>query len=266
MRITLVLADDHHLVRAALRQLLEGEPDFTVVAETSDGLDALVLVERHRPKVLVVDLMLPGMSGLGVTREVVRSWPKTGVVVLSMHANDAYVTEALRSGALGYVVKSAESADLFLAVRQAARGAALSQPRPVGAGPGRARAGKRALPPHGPERAGAAGVPVRGRGGNERPDRRAPVHQPAHGRETPRERDAEARASVRARPRAVRRGARPDSGQPRRSRGPPGEPAHRPGRQGTGVANGMCSTFAVQATMAGGIPGLAVCCADRAFP
>lgn len=122
MTITVVLADDHHLVRAALRQLLEGEPDLRVVAETSDGLKALALVKRHRPNVLVVDLMLPGMSGLGVTREVVRSWPDTGVVVLSMHANDAYVTEALWSGALGYVVKSAEAEDLFLAVRRASAG------------------------------------------------------------------------------------------------------------------------------------------------
>lgn len=122
MTITVVLADDHHLVRAALRQLLEGESAFKVVAETSDGLEALALVKRHRPNVLIVDLILPGMSGLGVTREVVRSWPDTGVVVLSMHANDAYVTEALRSGALGYVIKSAEAEDLFLAVRRAAVG------------------------------------------------------------------------------------------------------------------------------------------------
>jgi DNA-binding NarL/FixJ family response regulator len=120
--ITLVLADDHHLVRAALRQLLESESDLKVVAETSDGLEALALVERHRPNVLIVDLMLPGMSGLGVTREVVRSWPDTGAVVLSMHANDAYVTEALRSGALGYVIKSAKAEELFLAVRRAAAG------------------------------------------------------------------------------------------------------------------------------------------------
>jgi DNA-binding NarL/FixJ family response regulator len=120
--ITVLLADDHHLVRAALRHLLEGVSGIDVVAEASDGLEALALVEQHRPQVLVVDLMLPGMSGLGVTRQIARDWPGTGVVVLSMHAHKAYVAEALRSGARGYVSKSAEAAELFRAVREAAAG------------------------------------------------------------------------------------------------------------------------------------------------
>jgi DNA-binding NarL/FixJ family response regulator len=120
--ISVVLADDHHLVRAALRRLLEGEPGIDVVAEAPDGLGALARVEEHRPDVLVVDLMLPGMSGLGVTRQVVRDWPGTRVVVLSMHAHEAYVVEALRSGALAYVAKNAEAGDLFQAVTRAAAG------------------------------------------------------------------------------------------------------------------------------------------------
>ena len=120
--ISVVLADDHRLVRVALRGLLDGVPGIDVVAEASDGLEALALVEQHRPRVLVVDLMLPGVSGLSVTRQVVRDWPETRVVVLSMHAHEAYVVEALRSGALAYVAKNAEAPDLFQAVSRAAAG------------------------------------------------------------------------------------------------------------------------------------------------
>ncbi|HLA64271.1 MAG TPA: response regulator transcription factor [Rhodothermales bacterium] len=122
MTITVVLAEDHTLVRVALRRFLEGEPGIDVVGEAADGFEALALVERHRPRVLVIDLMLPGMSGLAVTRQVARDWPDTRVVILSMHANEGYVVEALRSGALAYVVKNAEADDLFAAVHRVDEG------------------------------------------------------------------------------------------------------------------------------------------------
>lgn len=120
--IQIVLAEDHGLVRNALRALIESAPDLHVVADVGDGQAALAAVEAHRPDVLVLDLMLPGTSGLGVIDRVGRDHPETRVVVLTMHASDAYVIEALRSGALGFVPKDAEAADLLEAIRRAAEG------------------------------------------------------------------------------------------------------------------------------------------------
>ena len=119
---TIVLADDHHVVRQGLRALLEAEPGFSVVAEAADGLAAADLVERLKPNVLVLDLMMPCLSGLEVARQVRRLSPQTRVVVLSMHANEAYVLEALRNGVAGYVLKESTAADLVQAVREAVAG------------------------------------------------------------------------------------------------------------------------------------------------
>ena len=98
---TVVLADDHHVVRQGLRSLLEAEPDFSVVGEAGDGLEAAQLVERLRPDVLVLDLMMPGLNGLEVTRQVGQRSPRTHVVILSMHPNEAYVLETLQAGEIG---------------------------------------------------------------------------------------------------------------------------------------------------------------------
>jgi len=119
---TIVLADDHHVVRQGLRALLEAEPGFSVVAEAADGLAAADLAERLKPNVLVLDLMMPCLSGLEVARQVRRLSPQTRVVVLSMHANEAYVLEALRNGVAGYVLKESTAADLVQAVREAVAG------------------------------------------------------------------------------------------------------------------------------------------------
>lgn len=83
-----MLADDHHIVRQGLRALLEAEPDFSVVGEAADGLTAVDLVERRKPRVLVVDVMLPALNGLEVTRRVTQRSPRTRVVILSMYANE----------------------------------------------------------------------------------------------------------------------------------------------------------------------------------
>ena len=120
--IEIVLAEDHGLVRSALRILIESAPDLRVVAEVGDGQAALDAVGRHEPDVLVLDLMLSGASGLTVIERVARDGSGTGVVVLTMHAGDAYVVEALRSGALGFVPKDAEADDLLQAIRLAAEG------------------------------------------------------------------------------------------------------------------------------------------------
>jgi DNA-binding NarL/FixJ family response regulator len=121
-KTTLVLAEDHHVVRQGLRALLQAEPDLTIVGEAGDGLEAVRLVERLEPDVLVLDLILPGLNGLEVTRQVSQRSPRTRVVILSMHAAEAYVLEALRNGAAGYVLKDASAADLVRAVKEAVAG------------------------------------------------------------------------------------------------------------------------------------------------
>lgn len=119
---TIVLADDHPVVRQGLRDLLEAEPDFRVVGETGDGLEAVRLVEGLRPHVLMLDLMMPGLNGLEVTRQTRGRCPQTQVLILSMHDSEAYVLEALKNGASGYVLKRADAADLLRAVREVAAG------------------------------------------------------------------------------------------------------------------------------------------------
>ena len=121
-KITIVLADDHQIVRQGLRVLLEAEEDFSVVGETGDGLEAVRLVERLKPNVLVLDLVIPALNGLEVTRQVCKPSEHTQVVILSMHANEAYVLQALRNGAAGYVLKESSATDLVQAVHEAAAG------------------------------------------------------------------------------------------------------------------------------------------------
>lgn len=120
--ITVVLADDHPVVRRGLRALLEAEPDFQVVGEAGDGLEAIGVVNSLQPDILVLDLMMGGLNGLQVTRQVRKGSPRTGVVILSMYGTESYVLEALRSGAKGYVVKEATSEELVRAVRAVAMG------------------------------------------------------------------------------------------------------------------------------------------------
>jgi DNA-binding NarL/FixJ family response regulator len=119
---TIVLADDHQIVRQGLRALLEAEPDLSIVGETGDGLEAVDLVERLHPDVLVVDLMMPGLNGLEVTRQVRKRSRQTYVVILSMHDNEAYVLEGLRNGAAGYVLKESNTTDLVQAIREVTAG------------------------------------------------------------------------------------------------------------------------------------------------
>ena len=117
--ITLLLADDHQVLREALRLLLESQPDFKVIAETGNGLDAAQLIEKHKPDVLIADMMMPGLSGLEVARRTKRVSPATHVIVLSMHDAESYVVEALQAGIAGYVLKKSSSQDLIFAIRQA---------------------------------------------------------------------------------------------------------------------------------------------------
>lgn len=117
-----MLADDHQVVREGLRRLLEGEPDFAVVGEVADGLAVSPLVKRLRPRVVVTDLMMPGIGGIEVTRQIRRHSPETRVVILSMHVAESFVLEALKGGAAAFVPKDAPGSELVRAVREAVAG------------------------------------------------------------------------------------------------------------------------------------------------
>lgn len=119
MSLTILLADDHHVVRQGLRSLLENEPGFRVVGEASSGVEAISLVEQLHPMVLVLDLMMPALNGLEVTRRVKE---QTKVLILSMHADEGYVLEALNNGAYGYLLKDSTATELVQAVRAVSLG------------------------------------------------------------------------------------------------------------------------------------------------
>lgn len=120
--ITAVLADDHPIVRQGLRSLLEGEGDCHVVGEASDGLSAIDLIARLQPDVAILDVQLPDLNGLEVARRAQERGLRTRVIMLSMHADEPYVLDALRYGALGYVLKDAATSDLIAAIRAALAG------------------------------------------------------------------------------------------------------------------------------------------------
>jgi DNA-binding NarL/FixJ family response regulator len=120
--IRVLLADDHALVRAGMRTLLQNLPGIEVVAEASDGREALNLIKAQRPDVVLMDITMPELNGLEATARIVKEVPGTRVIILSMHASEEYVLQALRAGAEGYLLKDADTAELELAVKAAARG------------------------------------------------------------------------------------------------------------------------------------------------
>jgi DNA-binding NarL/FixJ family response regulator len=122
MTVKMLLADDHPIVRQGLRNLLVSEQDFKVVGEASDGLIAIELVNRLRPDVLIVDMMMPGLNGLDVIRRAKHRTPDLHIIVLSMQNADAYVVDALRFGASGYVLKDTGPAELIQAIRDVIAG------------------------------------------------------------------------------------------------------------------------------------------------
>jgi two-component system response regulator NreC len=126
--ISVVLADDHVVVRQGLRALLESDPKFVVVGEAADGLEAVELVKRRKPTVLIADLMMPGQDGLATARKVSRLKSNTRVIILSVYGDQSYVLEALRSGAAGYVVKESCGAELFQAIRVVVAGGRYLSP------------------------------------------------------------------------------------------------------------------------------------------
>ncbi len=120
--IRVVLVDDHALVRQGFRRILEDDPDLTVVGEASNGTDAIALVKKTDPDVVVMDMAMPEMSGLHATMEIIKQRPGTKVLILSMYSDEQYVRNALDAGAKGYILKSAIENDLTRAVKAVATG------------------------------------------------------------------------------------------------------------------------------------------------
>lgn len=129
MTVTVLLADDHPIVRHGLRRLLEEETSLKIVGEASDGLQAVELAEKFKPNVLIVDIMMPGINGLEVLKQVKERSPNTCSIVLSMQSADVYVVEALKAGALGYVLKETGPSELVNAVQQVVEGRRYLSPK-----------------------------------------------------------------------------------------------------------------------------------------
>ena len=121
-KIRVLLTDDHKLFRAGIRAVLQTLGDVEVVAEAADGREALRLVAAHRPDVILMDILMPSLNGLDAAARMARASPDTRVIMLSMNADEDSVLKALRAGAVGYLVKTADPAELELAIRTAVRG------------------------------------------------------------------------------------------------------------------------------------------------
>lgn len=126
--LRILLADDHTLVRQGLRKLLEERPDWEVVAEAGDGREAVRLAERHAPDVAVIDVAMPLLNGIETTRQITRAMPRVRILVLTMHADEAYVTQIMKAGATGYLLKDSADVDLIRAVSEVANGKAFFSP------------------------------------------------------------------------------------------------------------------------------------------
>lgn len=127
-RIRVLLADDHKLVRAGIRSLLERLPGLDVVAEASDGQEALLLVEEHQPQIVLMDISMPGLNGLEATRHLTGTSPEVRIIILSIYSDEEHVYQSLRAGAAGYLMKDAATEELELAIRSVARGETYLSP------------------------------------------------------------------------------------------------------------------------------------------
>jgi len=126
--IRVLVADDHTIVRAGVVSLLQSEPDFLVVGEASDGKEAMQLAEQTRPDIVVLDVTMPRLNGLTAAYHIRRALPEAGIVVLTVHADQPYVTQALAAGVRGYVLKQAVAAELAQAIRRVQRGEVYLSP------------------------------------------------------------------------------------------------------------------------------------------
>jgi DNA-binding NarL/FixJ family response regulator len=128
-KISVLLVDDHSLVRRGFRRILEDEADITVVGEAGDGAEAVRLARQLKPTVIVMDCALPGTSGLAATRKILEASPQQAILMLSMHSEETLVRQALEAGALGYVLKNAVDLELPTAIRKVAKGEVVLDPQ-----------------------------------------------------------------------------------------------------------------------------------------
>jgi DNA-binding NarL/FixJ family response regulator len=128
-KITVLLVDDHGLVRRGFRRMLEDEPDMVVVGEAGDGEEATKLAHELRPRVVVMDCALPTMNGLEATRRILADLPETAVLMLSMHSENTWVRQAIDAGARGYILKNAMNLELGPAIRRIAKGETIFDPQ-----------------------------------------------------------------------------------------------------------------------------------------
>ena len=128
VKIRVLLADDHHIVRAGIRQLLESAGDLQIIAEAGDGEEAQALIQQHKPDVAILDIQMPKASGIEVTRWVRSHLPEVGVLILTAYDDDPYVMAVLQAGANGYVLKTAQADDLVQAVRDVNEGKSALDP------------------------------------------------------------------------------------------------------------------------------------------
>ncbi|HXS98607.1 MAG TPA: response regulator transcription factor [Candidatus Limnocylindrales bacterium] len=126
--IRILLADDHSVMRTGLRLVLERQDDFEVVAEASDGRQAVSMAQQHQPEVAVLDITMPNLNGIEAARQITASQPQTCVIMLSMHSDEAYVLRALKAGARGYLLKESAEGELIDAVRAVSQGKAFFSP------------------------------------------------------------------------------------------------------------------------------------------
>ncbi len=128
-KITVLLVDDHALVRRGFRRMLEDDPEISVVGEANEGNEAVRLALELRPKVIVMDCAMPELSGIEATRRILEKFPQAGILMLSMHAEETLVSQALEAGARGYVLKNAMELDLVRAVKSIAAGMTVLDPQ-----------------------------------------------------------------------------------------------------------------------------------------
>lgn len=124
-----ILADDHALVRAGIRSLLEKIPSVSVIAEAGDGREALALVKKHQPTVVLMDIAMPELNGLEAVARIKKDFPGVKVIILSMHVNEEYVRQAFRAGASGYLLKDGTVAEMELAIEAVRSGGTFLSPR-----------------------------------------------------------------------------------------------------------------------------------------
>ena len=128
-KITVLLVDDHSLVRRGFRRMLEDESDMDVVGEAGDGEESVKLAKELHPQVVVMDCALPGINGLQATRQIIENSPSTAVLMLSMHSENTWVRQAIEAGAKGYVLKDAMDLELSAAIRKVAAGETVFDPK-----------------------------------------------------------------------------------------------------------------------------------------